>query len=311
MQGIVYKSTGNWYNIKLEDHTFIKARIKGIIKLDNDITATNPIAVGDVVHIEKVESDFLINNILDRKNAIVRKAIKKSKERHILTSNIDQIIILVSLKKPYTPPIFVDKILATATAYHISSTIIFNKIDLYEEKLFAKAIEYQKMYASLGYPSYLMSIEQKKEIACLTTIFKKKNSLLIGYSGVGKTSLLNILIPNKNFRTQTLNKEGEGKHTTTFVERHDLDFGGAVIDSPGIKKFDLIDIGEEELSHYFPEMLPFVNQCQYNNCTHIHEPYCKVIKAVENAIVYPQRYKNYISMMLEIQQDKKYKSKNL
>lgn len=305
MQGIVYKSTGNWYNVKLADHSFVKARIKGVIKLDSNITTTNPIAVGDIVEIEKIEEDFLIHRILDRQNVIIRKAIKKSKERHILTSNIDQIVVLVALKNPYTKPLFIDKILITATAYHIPATIIFNKMDLYNEKLLEKAKSYQQMYHSLNYPTYLMSIEQQKGLENISDIFQQKTSLLIGYSGVGKTSLLNILIPDKDFRTQSLNKEGEGKHTTTFVERYDLDFGGAVVDSPGIKEFDLVDIEENELSHYFQEMLPFLNLCQYDNCTHEHEPNCKIIEAVEQAKIYTQRYKHYLSMLWEIKQEKK------
>lgn len=296
-KGVVIKSTGNLYAVRLANGEIISAKIKGKFRIKG-IKTTNPLAVGDVVTLkENLPNDFVVTEIEDRKNYIIRKSINLSKQAHIIAANLDQAILIVTLAQPTTSTGFIDRFLITAEAYHIPTLLVFNKIDVYtkEEK---KQLDYlSAVYSKIGYTCLSISVEQKINIDSLLSFMKGKTSLLSGHSGVGKTSLLNLLEPNLSLKTSKISDAHKmGKHTTTFAEMHPLSFGGYVVDTPGIKAFGLIDFDKNELSHYFLEMRALLHQCKFNNCKHINEPNCAIKNAVEKNEIATFRYKNYISI---------------
>jgi len=297
LKGIVIKSTGSWYAVRLSDGTKIDARIKGKFRLKN-IKSTNPVAVGDVVTLKKEEDGTgVISDIEKRKNYIVRKSINLSKRSHILAANVDQAILIVTLSQPKTYTAFIDRFLVSAEAYHIPTIIVFNKIDIYSDEEKDELSYLKHCYEKIGYQCLTVSATEKTNIDSVIEVMKDKVSVISGHSGVGKTTLLNTIEPSLDLKTSEISEmHQQGKHTTTFAEMFELHFGGFLIDTPGIKAFGLIDFKKEELSHYFLEMRGLLNGCHFNNCVHVNEPKCAVKDALENDEISPFRYNNYVSI---------------
>lgn len=310
MKGIVYKSTGSWYIVKmLEDNSFVHCRIKGKFKFDKEITSTNPIAVGDEVQIEYEETEentAIIVGIETRRNYLVRASPHSKYAKHIVASNLSQSIILATLKNPKTSLGFIDRFLISCEAYHIPALIVFNKSDILDEGEKAYFQYIKKIYLQIGYPVYLISAENDNINQELETLLKDKTSLLTGHSGVGKSTFINKLVPKQSIRVQEISDwSGKGMHTTTFAEMYDLPFGGKLIDTPGIRELGIVDMTRSELSGYFPEMSKRLNDCKYNNCTHFNEPECAIKLAVKMGGISEERYISY-AKIYETIQDKKY-----
>jgi ribosome biogenesis GTPase len=294
--GIVVKSTGSWYNVKLENSSVVEARIQGKFRLKG-IRTTNPVAVGDVVTIMQTDNNNVITEIADRRNYIVRKSINLSKHAHIIAANIDQAILIVTVSQPKTTTGFIDRFLVTAEAYHIPTVLVFNKLDLYNEQELEELNALMSAYTKIGYQCIAVSALNKTNLEEFKTILKNKTSVISGHSGVGKSTLLNTIEPTLNLKTSEISEmHSQGKHTTTFAEMFDLSFGGHLIDTPGVKAFGLIDFDKADLSHYFLEMRAILDQCQFNNCQHINEPKCAIKDAVAEGKIADFRYNNYLSM---------------
>lgn len=279
------------------------ARIKGVFKID-DITSTNPVAVGDTVDIERefaTINNAIINEIHERKNYIARGSPRHKKQHHIIASNLDQALLIVTLKEPKTSQGFIDRCLVAAEAYHIPSIIVFNKIDLYKKKEWEAFEKFQQIYFDIGYDVHKISMKTFEGLEELKQLLHDKTTLIYGHSGTGKTTAINYLIPELQLRTKEVsNWSGKGMHTTTFAEMFDLPFGGKIIDTPGIREFAINDMDRYELSHYFPEMRALLQNCRFNNCLHIEEPGCAVKKAVEEEKIYPERYISYYNILESI-----------
>lgn len=297
MKAVVYKSTGTWYLAKTEAGHFYNCRIKGKFKIDKDITSTNPIAVGDEVNVEpedEVENNAMITEILKRRNYIIRVSPHNKHQKHIVASNLDQSIIMVTIKEPRTSTGFIDRYLVSCEAYHIPAIIVFNKSDLLDEADMAYYHELHELYTQIGYGVYLIAAEKNIGIDAIKALMKNKTSLITGHSGVGKSTVINLLVPHRQLVTQEVSEwSGKGMHTTTFAEMYDLEEGGAIIDTPGIRELGVMNITRAELSGYFPEMKALLNNCKYNNCTHFAEPGCAIKEAVRDGIISEERYVNY------------------
>jgi ribosome biogenesis GTPase len=308
MKARVYKSTGSWYTVKGEDGNFYNARIKGIFKIDA-ISSTNPIAVGDEVDIDieaVQEESAVITAIADRRNYVARVSPHNKRQHHIVASNLDQSILFATLKEPRTSQGFMDRFLVSCEAYHIPAIIVFNKSDIYRKKELERFQEYKQMYEAIGYQVVLASVLKKEGIEEAKALLKDKTTLLSGHSGVGKSTFINAVFPQFNLRTQEVSSwSGKGLHTTTFAEMFDLDNGGHIIDTPGVREFGLVDITKQELSHYFPEMRALLHECQFNNCMHIEEPGCAVKQGVLSGAVSEDRYISYLNI-LDTMDDKNY-----
>jgi ribosome biogenesis GTPase len=306
-QGIIYKSTGSWYSVKDEEGKFWNARMKGIFKMDA-ITSTNPVAVGDVVDFateNEGESSVMITKIHDRRNYINRQSPKIKSQQHIVASNVDQLLMLATLKEPRTSQGFIDRFLVACEMYHVPATIVFNKADIYRQKELDKYEELKLMYEAAGYKIFLVSIKDGTGLDALQAELKDKTTLVSGHSGVGKSSFINVVFPGKNLRTKDISGwSGKGQHTTTFAEMFDLPFGGALIDTPGMKEFGLVNIEKAELSGYFPEMKQRMHDCQFNNCLHVNEPGCAVKEAVRNGEITEDRYVSYYGILESIGEEK-------
>jgi len=299
MKALVYKSTGSWYQVKNESGEEFKARVKGKFKIDG-ITSTNPIAVGDLVDIDKEEGEesIVITNIHDRKNYITRQSPHNRHQHHIVAANLDQSILLATLKDPKTSTGFIDRFLVASEAYHVPAILVFNKIDLYKTREKEKFENVKSMYERIGYPVYEMSINENEGIDEVNGLLKNKITLLSGHSGVGKSSFINRIIPENIIKTQEVSGwSGKGLHTTTFAEMFDLPFEGKIIDTPGMREFAMMDIEPQELSHYFREMKALINDCRFNNCMHIDEPGCAVKVAVEENKISADRYISYVNIL--------------
>ena len=307
MKGLVIKNTGSWYTVKTDDGQLIESKIKGNFRLKG-IRSTNPVAVGDHVEIiTNQEGTAFISAIEDRRNYIIRKSPNLSKQSHILAANVDQALLVVTVNYPQTSTTFIDRFLASAEAYSVPVVLVFNKHDLLSEE----ELHYEKMmctlYETVGYKCVEISAETGEGVEQLFPILKDKISLLSGNSGVGKSTLINRLIPHASLRTAEISDaHNTGMHTTTFSEMIELPEGGYLIDTPGIKGFGTFDIEKEELTSYFKEIFHFSKDCRFSNCTHTHEPGCAVIKAVEDHFIAASRYQSYLSM-LEDKDENKYR----
>jgi ribosome biogenesis GTPase len=300
MRALVYKSTGSWYITKTDDGSTFNARMKGIFKID-EITSTNPVAVGDEVEIvpeQDADRTAMITEILPRRNYITRQAPSHRMHHHIVAANLDQSIMFATLKEPRTSQGFIDRFLVTCEAYHVPAIIIFNKLDIYRKKEMDRLEMLTEVYTKIGYRVIGISVLENTGLEELKDLLKDKTTLMSGHSGVGKSSFINHLFPAFDLKTQDVSGwSGKGMHTTTFAEMFDLPGGGRVIDTPGMREFGIVEISRQELSHYFPEMRALLGDCQFNNCLHINEPGCAIKKAVEDGRIDAERYVSYWNIL--------------
>lgn len=298
MQGLVIKNTGSWYTVKTVEGCVVECKIKGNFRLKG-IRSTNPVAVGDHVEIElNSQNTAFITAIGDRKNYIIRKSQNLSKQSHIIAANVDQAFLVVTVERPQTSTTFIDRFLATAEAYSVPVVLVFNKTDLLDDSL----MRYQRMmtdlYETVGYKCVAVSAETGEGMDGLMEMLRDRITLLSGHSGVGKSTMINRLLPGVNLRTAEISDaHNTGMHTTTFSEMLPLPGGGYIIDTPGIKGFGTFDMEPEELTSYFKEIFRFSKDCRFSNCTHTHEPGCAVLKAVEDHYIAASRYQSYLSML--------------
>lgn len=307
MKGLVIKNTGSWYTVRTEDGRDIESKIKGNFRL-KEIRTTNPVAVGDLVRIDiNTEGTAFITEIEDRKNYIIRRASNLSKQAHIIATNVDQAMLIVTVNYPITTTVFIDRFLATAEAYRIPVKLVFNKIDRYHGDDLALLDGLIHLYTTIGYPCSKLCARTEEGLEELKADLQGKITLLSGHSGVGKSTIINKLIPGVNLRTGDISEyHNKGMHTTTFSEMIPLPQGGYLIDTPGIKGFGTIEMEGAEIAHYFPEIFKFSSDCRFNNCSHRHEPGCAVLRAVEEHYISESRYKSYLNIM-EDKQESKYR----
>jgi ribosome biogenesis GTPase len=308
-KGQVIKTTGNLYTVITAGNEKVNCKLTGKYRLE-DLKSTNPVTVGDWVlfEINPGEQTGRIKDVLERKNYIIRRSSNLSKTYQVIASNIDQLMLMITVQYPKTFPEFVDRYLVTAEAYSVPSILIFNKIDIYNREQLEEVQKLTEIYNNIGYPCYSVSALKKESLGKITELLKHKVTLVAGNSGVGKSTMLNSLFPNLNLKINDISDyHKKGKHTTTFAEMFPLPEGGYVIDSPGIKGFGLTDMDNEPLYHYFPEFFRISRDCRFNNCLHLNEPGCAVIKAVENGIISRSRYNSYISLLEEQGQSNKYR----
>jgi ribosome biogenesis GTPase len=300
MKGVVTKSMGLWYRVATEDLKIHNCRLKGKFKLDG-MKISNPVAVGDYVTMIEDEGNSeakIISEIHKRENYIIRKSPKKKGHSHIIASNIDQAILIATLAAPRTSFGFIDRFLVTAEAFRIPTIIIFNKIDTLNEDAKEALLNIQAEYRNIGYENMAISALSDKDVQSLKDLLKGKTSLFSGHSGVGKSTLVNALIPHVDQEvTEISSFANKGVHTTTFAERFSIDGTSHIVDTPGIKELGLAEIEKEELSHYFPELRSLLNKCKFHNCSHTHEPGCAIEEAYKDGNITPTRYDSYISML--------------
>ena len=298
MQGLVIKSTGSWYEVQTDKGRAIKCRIKGKFRT-LDIKTTNPIAVGDRVRVEPEpdQETGLITELEPRKNYIIRKSVNLSKQAQIIAANLDQAFLIVTLASPRTSLEFIDRFLVTAEAYGIPAKLIFNKLDLFSAEGLDILTQYQSIYERAGYPCFSVSALKSTNLDKLRELLKDKVTLVSGHSGVGKSTLINALLPGSELKTGEISDwSDKGKHTTTFAEMFKLPFGGYLIDTPGIRELGVFDIEKQELGRLFPEIRTLMDDCRFHNCRHINEPGCAVLEALEAGELEPSRYDSYLSI---------------
>ena len=303
MIGIVYKSTGSWYTVRTDEGVFYKCRIKGKFRIQG-IKSTNPVAVGDEVEFEIEEGGDetlgVITKISKRRNYIIRKSVNLSKQTHIIAANIDQAFLMITLNNPKTYTIFIDRFLATAEAYDIPAILLFNKIDTYTVDELAEVKYLAELYRKIGYTCIGLSAITGKNVDQIKELMLRKTSMFSGHSGVGKSTLINKLEPTLDIKTAEISEQHlQGQHTTTFAEMFDLSFNARIIDTPGIKGFGIVDMKKEEIGDYFPEFFALKGDCKFNNCLHLDEPQCAIKEALENDEVAWSRYKSYVQMITE------------
>lgn len=322
MIGIIIKNTGSWYTVRTDDGQLLQCKVKGNFRL-RGIRSTNPVAVGDRVVVQDTgmnsepgtrnseletrnsKSVGLITEILDRKNYIIRRASNLSKQSHILAANVDQVLLVVTIAHPETSTTFIDRFLATAEAYRVPVILIFNKSDIFDEIDKKRTSELISLYSRLGYECVVCSALTGQGIEPLSQLLRDKTTLVSGNSGVGKSTLLNALIPGLDVETAEISQAHDtGQHTTTFSAMYGLPLGGWLIDTPGIKGFGTFDIEREELSHYFREIFRESEGCRFDNCTHTHEPACAVLQAVEEGRIALTRYASYLNMLDDKNEEK-------
>ena len=301
MHGLVYKSTGSWYVVKDKTNATWNARIKGKLRIDEDISSTNPVAVGDHIRFDIDDEAIktgVIREVEDRHNYIIRVSPHNKNQKHIIASNLDLALVVATIASPRTSQGFIDRFLITAEAYHIPAVIVFNKTDLLKEKHKRQLDEWTEMYEGAGYKVLPIVALQSESVQVLANELKDKTTLFSGHSGVGKSTLINQLIPDLGLRTHEISDySGRGQHTTTFAEMFDLPGGGRIIDTPGVKEFGIVEVEKEELSHYFPEMRRVMLNCKFNNCLHVNEPGCAVKAGVNDGSIHGDRYVSYLTIM--------------
>lgn len=307
MQGIVYRSTGSWYSVK-DDRSgrFYNARIKGIFKID-EITSTNPLAVGDRVDFDNEnegEGSVIITKIGDRRNYVARQSPRAKHQHHIVAANLDQSLLLATVKDPRTSQGFIDRFLVACEMYHVPAIVVFNKTDVYKEKDWREFERMKTLYEAVGYRVFPISLKEKKGIEDVNDMLKGKVTLISGHSGVGKSSFINAVIPDSQIKTKDVSGwSGKGQHTTTFAEMYDLPGGGAIIDTPGMREFGLVDVEKDELSGYFPEMRQRLAGCRFNNCRHIAEEDCAIKQAVRDGEIDEDRYVSYVNILESLREN--------
>ena len=311
-QGLVIKSTGSWYTVEDEQGNTFECKIKGNFRIKG-IKNTNPVTVGDRVTftLQSVSADEkeakigLISAISERRNYIIRRSINLSKQAHIIAANIDQAVLIATIDYPVTTTTFIDRYLASAEAYRIPVMLVFNKTDRYDSAQLEKMEELISIYENIGYKCLTTSAGSGAGIEELKNALKDKTNVVNGHSGVGKSTLINLIQPGLNLKTMEISDlHKTGKHTTTFSQLFKLDFGGYIIDTPGIKAFGMLEMEPWEISHYFVEIFKISENCQYNNCSHTHEPGCAVKAAVDNGEIAPSRFISYLGLM---EGDEKYR----
>lgn len=299
-KGLIIRSTGSWYEILTEDKHVWKGRLKGKFKIKG-LQTSNPIAVGDRVKFDiedTLENTAIIYEIEQRENYIIRKSVHKTAQGHILAANLDQAVIIVTLNYPKTSLGFIDRFLVTAESFRIPVTIVFNKIDLLSEDEKDHLADLAALYEELGYPCVFTSALENIGIQSFEEVLKNKITLISGHSGVGKSSLVNMIAPELDLKTTEISSyANKGVHTTTFATMFEISEGTFIIDTPGIKELGLIDIEREELSHFFPEMRDRLGECKFHNCLHLNEPKCAILEAVAEGEIAASRYSSYLSMM--------------
>lgn len=300
MKGRVIKSTGSWYAVKTESGEIVRSRLRGKFKQDG-LKTNNPIAVGDWVLLakeEKGDNTAVISDILPRENYIIRQSARKSSFSQMIASNLDQAVLVATLAFPRTSLGFIDRFLVAAESFRIPAVILFNKSDILEEEGFEYAAELRELYENLGYKTAFISVLEDENLDAIMELLRGKTSLVSGHSGVGKSSLLNRLIPGLDLKTGEVSTfANKGTHTTTFAELFEIDSESSVIDTPGIKELGLVDMEPAEISHYFPEMRELIGACKYHNCSHTNEPACAIQEAYQQGIISASRYVSYFSMM--------------
>ncbi len=302
MKGRVIKSTGSWYIVKTDSET-ISARLKGKFKQD-ELKLTNPIAVGDYVEMEREanQGTAVIHTIYPRENYVIRKSTRKQHFSHIIASNLDQALLVITMKNPRTSLGFIDRFLVSTESFRIPAILVVNKMDLMDsEEAKEWLLDIHEIYEPLGYRIIETSATETENIGELFRPYLEgKSSLISGHSGVGKSTLLNALVPDAGQGTKDISSfSDKGVHTTTFAELFELEYEGDLIDTPGIKEFGILDVEDHELSHYFPEMRKYLGQCKYNNCRHVQEPGCMVIQKLEEGYIHPYRYDSYLNILNE------------
>ena len=307
-EGTVVRNTGSAYMVRTDDGMEIPCRIKGNFRI-RGIRTTNPVATGDRVIVSKAADDAdYITEILPRRNYIIRRASNLSKESHILASNLDLAVLVVSLRDPFTPTTFIDRFLATSEAYNVPAALVINKCDTWNEEDAELAEGMKLLYTQIGYKVFFTSAATGEGLIPLETFLAGKTTLFAGNSGVGKSSLINALVPGAGLKTGKISDiHHTGTHTTTFSEMVPLPGGGELIDIPGVKGFGTIDFDPAEVSHFFPEIFKRGEECRYGNCRHTGEPGCAVIPAVENHEISESRYASYLSILEELADGEKYR----
>ena len=295
MKALVIKSTGSWYDVEAENGNLYKCRIKGKFRT-KQIKSTNPVVVGDYVEIVSEDENWMINKLYERKNKIVRRSVNLSKQTHIIAANIDQAILMITLKSPETFTAFIDRFLVSAQAFGVEVILLFNKVDIYDKSTLLELENLKNIYTQIGYKCISVSVISD-ELKELQNIIKAKNTLISGHSGVGKSTLINKLLGTDIPTNEISLTHEQGQHTTTFSHLYKLNNGGAIIDTPGIKGFGLIDIETKDICDLFPEFFRLKSNCKFNNCIHINEPNCKVLEALANGEISKHRYNNYLNML--------------
>jgi ribosome biogenesis GTPase len=305
--GLVVKNTGSWYSVHTDDNRLVECKVKGTFRLKG-IKSTNPVVIGDIVEIEEnAEGTALISSIKERRNYMIRRSSNLSKQSHIIAANIDLAMLVATVNYPVTTTVFTDRFLATTEAYGIPACLVFNKTDRYDKDELEYLDALINLYTTIGYECLKICAAEGEGLDKVKTLVTGKITLLSGHSGVGKSTVINKLLPEVNLRTGKISEyHKKGMHTTTYSEMIPLPFGGYIIDTPGIKGFGTIEMEGAETAHYFPEIFRFSERCRFNNCTHTNEPGCAVRKAVEEHYISESRYKSYLNI-LEDKEEKKYR----
>ncbi len=297
MQGVVTKSTGSWYTVKTEDGVLRECRIKGKFRIQG-IKSTNPVVVGDYVLVQKKADNWIIVDLQERKNYIVRKSVKLSKQTHIIAANVNQAILVITIESPVTTTDFIDRFLVSAKAYNVDVLLLFNKLDIYSEEAMEAQKSLRSVYEKIGYKCFSLSV-LNDDLKQIKFYMQGKVNVISGHSGVGKSTLINKLQPGLALATKEISKQHkQGQHTTTFSEMHELDFGATIIDTPGIRGFGLVEIEKQELGDYFPDFFALKSKCKFHNCIHVNEPHCAVKDAISEGEIANSRYKSYLSMLV-------------